>query len=59
MVGALYCSKEVTHMTRTNADALSFEEWAEPALDRGVPRWKVRRLAVEATHLDADTKAIS
>lgn len=43
----------------TNPDAVDFENWAAPAIEDDIPMWKVRRLAVELTHIADDSKAIS
>jgi hypothetical protein len=44
-------------MTHTNPNALDFDRWASENDD--IARWKIRRLAISASHLDWESKIIS
>lgn len=43
----------------TNPRAIDFEDWAAPALERGEPRWLLRRVAVECTHISENNAPIT
>jgi hypothetical protein len=43
---------------KNNPDARDFDRWAQPAIESGIERWKLRALAVSVSHEDIETDII-